>query len=202
MRVSMVIGIWGIVGILAFTVPVASEEAVERNCKSEEYDIMSVLISSEYGTDYELILINPVTETWSIQTQLNVLTEKWPNLKRETVDSLIVRNSGVSAILEKKFDIASRYHLVSRPEFLQALQDTTDPDWDSFDTTFPDAQGYLTFSRVGFDAECIQALLIFSNAYRCSGTRISPMKRKIAYFNKVDGSWKLVGISRGFATLY
>ena len=46
------------------------------------------------------------------------------------------------------------------------------------------------------------ALIIFSNAYRCSGTRISPMKRKIAYFNKADGTWKLVGISKGFATLY
>lgn len=202
MKVSMTRSILGIIGILASTVLIASEVAIEKNRGSKEYDIMSVLISSEYGTDYELILINPVTETWSIHTQLDILTKKWPHLKRETVDSLIVRNSGVSVILEEKFDISAKYILVSKLKYLQALQDTTNPDWDNFDTTFPDAQGYLTFSRVGFDAACSQALIIFSNAYRCSGTRISPMKRKIAYFNKVNGSWKLVGISKGFATLY
>ncbi len=202
MKVSMTRIILGILGIIASTVLIASEIAIEKNCGSEEYDIMSVLVSSEYGNDYELILINAASETWSIHTQLDILMKKWPHLKRETVDSLIVRNCGVSVIFEEKFDISAKYILIYKTEYLQALQDTIEPNWDNFDTTFPDAQGYLTFSRVGFDAACSQALIIFSNAYRCSGTRISPMKRKIAYFNKADGTWKLVGISKGFATLY
>jgi hypothetical protein len=40
--------------------------------------------------------------------------------------------------------------------------------------------------------------VIFSNAYRCSGTTISPADRKIAFFEKTGGSWKLAGIARGF----
>ena len=34
-----------------------------------------------------------------------------------------------------------------------AISEAADPDWDNFDKVFPDAQGYLTFSRVGFDPE-------------------------------------------------
>jgi len=76
-----------------------------------------------------------------------------------------------------------------------------EPDWDNFDKVFPDALGYLTFSRVAFDRGCTQALVIFSNAYRCSGVRTRPEKREIAFFSRVDGAWHLVGISRSIKAM-
>lgn len=202
MKVRIINCIIVVLGVCASTGFGASQSETKNECKFEEYDIMSVLITAEYGSDYELILINTNTETWSIQTQMEILLETWPTLEQETIDSLILKNSGVHAILEEKFDLPATYLLISKQEFCRALQDSLNPDWDNFDTTYPDAQGYLTFSRVGFDSKCSQALLIFSNAYRCSGTRISPMKRKIAYFKKTDGSWILKGISKGFNSLY
>ncbi len=171
------------------------------NCgETEEYDILSELLAHEYGSDYELILVDETTENWRICSPLDVLFDKWPELKQETIDSLIVRNSGASIVLEKKFDIPAAYDLVSGQQFMQALQDTANPNWDNFDSIYNDAQGFLTFSMVGFDAAHSQALVIFSNAYRCSGTKISPSDRKIAYFNRVNGAWKLIGIAKGFQT--
>jgi hypothetical protein len=76
-----------------------------------------------------------------------------------------------------------------------------EPDWDNFDKVFPDALGYLTFSRVAFDAGCTQALVIFSNAYRCSGVRTRPQTREIAFFSRIGGAWQLVGVSRGIKAM-
>ncbi|MCK4537362.1 MAG: hypothetical protein KAV42_01055 [Candidatus Krumholzibacteria bacterium] len=164
----------------------------------DEYELMALLVKFEYGTDYELILIEDVTEAWRITTHPGLLMEKWSGLlMQETIDSLITKNVNVSIRLERKFDLSSVYRIVSENEFLKALGDVTSPDWDSFDSTFVDAQGYLSFSRAGFDAGRTQALIIFSNAYRCSGTRTRPAKRKIAFFTRKDGEWKLEGIVRG-----
>lgn len=201
------------------------------SCKQSSYDVMSVLIQEEYGIDFKIILINSETESWCLGTHLDFLQQQWPELRRETIDSLITRNSGISLTLEAKFKISVDYMLLPEIEYLEALQDSSDhskdkifisnldtslsveeydeayydslmPDWDNFDKMHPDAQGYLTFSRVGFDSEYKQALLIYSNAYRCSGDRVRPKTRKIAYFKKRNGSWELVGVSRRVSAMY
>jgi len=90
----------------------------------------------------------------------------------------------------------------SGAEAYAAKRAATEPDWDNFDRVFPDARGYLTFSRVGFDSECTQALVIFSNAYRCSGTLVRPATRKIAFFRKRNGTWELTGVSRNIDAMF
>jgi hypothetical protein len=187
-------------GLAAGSTPVLERaKSPDPDADRDEYELMSILISSEYGTDYELILIEEMTESWVISTHPGVLMEKWSGLLiQETIDSLITKNINMSTRLKRKFDLSSLYRIVPENEFLKALGDTADPDWDSFDSTYVDAQGYLTFSSAGFDAGRTQALIIFSNAYRCSGTRTRPLKRKIAFFTRTGGEWKLVGIATGF----
>jgi hypothetical protein len=187
---------------------------------------MSLLIREQYGSEFSLILIGRDTESWCLREQLSFLRRRWPSLKGETIDSLIVNNSGMTYRLADNFRVPVEYRLVSNDEYLGALRgsaddsggktleaggeaavsgleayaaisDAVEPDWDNFDRVFPDAQGYLAFSRVAFDSGCTQALVIFSNAYRCSGARFRPGTRKIAYFSMMDGVWELVGVSRG-----
>ncbi|MBN1163812.1 MAG: hypothetical protein JXB45_04490 [Candidatus Krumholzibacteriota bacterium] len=194
------------------------------SCESSVYEVMSVLLREEYGEDFKLILINCDTEP--IYEGIGDFSrEQWPGLKKETIDSLIIRNSGQMDCLEANFNLAVEYALIPERQYLRALQDSSDhredkvysesggylilcdkehaaecdtiqPDWDNFDKVYPDAQGFLTFSRVGFDAKCSQALLIYSNAYRCSGDKVRPQRKKTAFFVKREGSWKLVGASR------
>jgi hypothetical protein len=222
-----------ILAIIAVTLllHVADSRADEASCRSDEYEVMSLLIREQYGTEFSMILIGRDTESWCLREQLDFLQRQWPKLKQETIDSLIVNNSGETYRLAERFSIPAEYRLVPDHEYLQALldnadhsegetlkaggeaaasgmdayaaiSDATEPDWDNFDSVFPDAQGYLTFSRVGFDSGCTQALVIFSNAYRCSGARVSPTTRKIACFRKRDGVWELTGVSRNIDAMY
>ncbi len=221
-RLSAILAIMSIILLLQ----VADSMAEEASCKSDEYEVMSLLIREQYDSEFSLILINRDTESWCLREQLDFLQRQWPKLKSETIDSLIINNSGATYPLAESFRVPVEYRLVSDHEYRKALRgdtdhsggetleaggelaasgtevytaisDATEPDWDNFDRVFPDAQGYLTFSRVGFDSGCTQALVIFSNAYRCSGARLRPATRKIACFSKRNGAWELVGVSRG-----
>ncbi|MDD3643836.1 MAG: hypothetical protein PHQ19_10280, partial [Candidatus Krumholzibacteria bacterium] len=132
--------------------------------------------------------------------------------------------------LAERFSLPVRYRLVSEDEYLRSLRLDTDragdgtlaagadaaatgmgayaaisgavePDWDNFDSVFPDALGYMTFSRVAFDSGRTQALVIFCNAYRCSGILARPGTRDIAFFNRMDGVWELVGVAQGLKAI-
>ena len=202
--------------------------AGDTPCRTNEYEIMSLLIQEQYGSEFSLILIGRDTESSCPGEPLSFLKETWPKLKGETVDSLIVGYSGAPRRLAEKFNLPVEYRLLSDDEYLKilrvnssagetleagadvgatgteshaAIPGAAEPDWDNFDKIFPDAQGYLTFSRIAFDSECTQALVIFSNAYRCSGVRTKPQMREIACFSRKDGAWVLVGISRGIQTM-
>ena len=230
MRKYRQLGLWAIFSIILL-LQVADSRTEGASCESDEYEVMSLLIREHYDTEFSLILINRDTESWCLREQLGFLQRQWPKLKQETIDSLIVNNSGATYPLAERFRIPVEYRLVPDHEYLQALRDNSDhsgsgtlnagtepaasgtevyaaisdatePDWDNFDRVFPDAQGYLTFSRVGFDSECTQALVIFYNAYRCSGARVRPATRKIACFRKRHGAWQLTGVSRNINAMY
>jgi hypothetical protein len=230
MRKFRQLGFWAIFSIVLL-LQVADSRAEGASCKSDEYKVMSLLIREQYDAEFSLILINRDTESWCLREQLSFLQRQWPKLKQETIDSLIVNNSGVTDRLAEKFRVPVEYRLVSDHEYRKALKDNTDhsesrtlmagtepaatgtdvyaaisdatePDWDNFDRVFPDAQGYLTFSRVGFDSGCNQALVIFSNAYRCSGALVRPRTRKIAFFRKRNGTWELTGVSRNIDAMF
>ena len=229
MRKYRHIGFQAIIGIVLL-LQVADSRAEGASCKSDEYEVMSLLVREQYDAEFSLILINRDTESWCLREQMDFLQRQWPELKKETIDSLIVNNSGATYQLAERFRVPVEYQLVSDHEYRKALcgsadqsgsetlmagsepaasgtevyaaiSDAAEPDWDNFDTVFPDAQGYLTFSRVGFDSGCTQALVIYSNAYRCSGALVRPRTRKIAYFSKRDGAWQLIGVSRGIDTM-
>jgi hypothetical protein len=209
----------------ALLLNVADSMAGDKITEAQDYEVMSLLIKDQYGSEFSMILISRDTEPWCLREQLSFLQRQWPMLKNETIDALIVNNSGETQQFDEKFRIPVKYRLVSDSEYLHALlgdkdssgdkildsgsdsavsgaeayaaiSEAADPDWDNFDKVFPDAQGYLTFSRIGFDPEGTQALVIYSNAYRCSGARVSPRTRKIACFSKKNGTWELVGVSR------
>ena len=141
--------------------------------EAEEYEVMSALINEYAGSDFELLLINDHTESWCIMARLQEMRRDWVELESETIDSLIVRNSS-SVELEKKLSLDSKYRLISRDEYVRILRGGSAPNWNNFDSLFPDSPGFMTVSRVGFNSERTQALIYFYNAYRCSGDEIVP----------------------------
>ena len=225
-------GIFTILAMIAAALLLQAAECRAEGafCRSDEYKVMSLLIREQYGSEFSLILIGRDTELWCLREPLSFLQRQWPQLKSETIDSLIVNNSGRAHRLTERFRVPVEYRLVSDQEYLQALRSGTDsagdgtiaagaetsaggtqayaaisgvvkPDWDNFDRVFPDAQGYLMFSRVAFNADCTQALVIFTNAYRCSGARVRPGTREIVFFSRKNGDWELIGVSRAIKAM-
>jgi hypothetical protein len=159
-----------------------------------EYEVMSNLIGTYYGSDFELLLIDDQTEPWCIRGKVGGLRSEWVDLKAETIDSLITRN-GCSMPLENKFSLASKYRLMSRNSYHEVLKD-------NFDAVYPESPGFLVISRVGFDSKYEQALVYFGNAYRCRENRMIPKDRSIAFFVRKNGGWALRGIEKGFRSFY
>ena len=224
MRKNRAAGTFAII-IIMLLLQAGASVAGDVSCRASEYELMSLLIREHYGSDFTLILIDRDTESRCLFEPLGFLKDQWSELKGETIDSLIVDNSGAPQRLAESFSLPVTYRLMSDDEYLKVLRFSSissgagtlaagadvaatgmetnaakrpaiEPDWDNFDKVFPDALGYLTFSRVAFDRGCTQALVIFSNAYRCSGVRTRPQTREIAFFSRVDGAWRLVGVSR------
>ena len=171
------------------------------NIEQWEYEIMSALISSYYGNDFELLLIDDHTEAWCIKEQLKELRSEWVELKSETIDSLITRNNH-SVPIKNKLSVDTKYQLMPRDSYYEILKAGGCPDWDHFDEVYPDSPGFMTISRVGFDSKYSQALIYFGNAYRCRETRSIPKDRSIAFFARKDGTWVLKGIKKGFQSFY
>jgi hypothetical protein len=229
MRKNEAAGIFAIITV-ALLLQIGAGAAAETSCRTNEYELMSLLIREHYGADFTLILIDRDTESRCLFEPLGFLKDQWPKLKAETIDSLIVNTSEAPQRLAERFDLPVEYRLMSDDEYFKvlrcsssssgggtleagadvaaagieanaAIREDIEPDWDNFDRVFPDALGYLTFSRVAFDSQCTQALVIFSNAYRCSGVRTRPETRTIAFFSRVDGAWQFVGVSRGIQAM-
>ena len=224
MRKNRAAGTFAIVTI-ALLLQTGVVVAANTSCRTSEYELMSLLIREHYGSDFTPILIDRDAESRCLFEPLGFLMKQWPNLKGETIDSLIANNSGAPHRFAERFSLPVEYRLMSDDEYFKVLRcnsnssgagtleagadvgaavmeanaanrGAVEPDWDNFDKVFPDALGYLTFSRLAFDSECAQALVIFSNAYRCSGVRTRPQMREIAFFSRIDGAWELVGVSR------
>ena len=229
MRKNRAAGTFAIVTI-ALLLQTGGSVAADTSCKTSEYELMSLLIREHYGSDFTLILIDRDAESRCLFEPLGFLMKQWPKLKGETIGSLIANNSGAPHRFAERFSLPVEYRLMSDDEYFKVLRcdanssgagtlaagadvaatgmeanaakrGAVEPDWDNFDKVFPDALGYLTFSKVAFDSECTQALVIFSNAYRCSGVRTRPQTREIAFFGRVDGAWQLVGVSRAIRAM-
>lgn len=184
---------------LSFLLPAAGSCA-EPLFETEEYNVASALIDYYLGSDFQLVVIGQRTEPWCINAPMQRLKDKWSGLKNETIDSLIVRNT-VAAVIEDKLPLKIDYRLISYAEYLEALGGEGTPDWDRFDSIFPDATGFLNLSRVAFDADQTQALVYFYNAYRCSGTATAPASRSIAFLVRENGAWTVKGIKQGVRTI-
>jgi hypothetical protein len=162
-----------------------------------EYEIMSTLIAEYYGGDFELLLIDDHTEAWCIREGLARLRDAWPQLKPDAIDSLIARNRR-PAKLARKLSIETEYRLMPQNDYRAVLSAGAAPDWDHFEEMYPETPGFMTISRVGFDAKYSQALVYFGNAYRCREERSIPKDRSIAFFVRKDDGWVLKGIAKGF----
>jgi hypothetical protein len=139
---------------------------------AEEYEIYSAVIKQRFGLvvscwlnrdEIGLIVIRRYTSAgfFDYESPSDIhkrLQHSEPSLPQETIEDFLVKN-------EESYPLADNFNLPSRvlllePEELEEIF-VGDPfyGWREFYSRYPDAQGILTLSRVGFNADMSRALV-------------------------------------------
>ncbi len=168
----------------------------------DEYEFYSALIESQFiepstkrivienqtgeGISLGKILFSDKLEDWN----KNIQWESWKRyleVERETFDDFVAKANG-NEPLNERFRLPVSYTLVSRESFNGFFQPTSDArdGWNAFYTKYPDASGYISFSRVGFNKKKDQALV-----YAGIARGVRNMEGSYMLFVKEHGRWEL-----------
>jgi hypothetical protein len=104
-------------------------------------------------------------------------------LTTETVESFVDRNNQPFE-LEDRFDLDVEVVLISAQQIQEIFQDGS--GWDQFYDLYPNSQGELQLSQVGFNSHYDQALVYAGNqSYWLAGSG------SLFLLEKVDGLWQV-----------
>ena len=139
-------------------------EAPQKYPDIEEYAVYAALIKNEFSGDYiEQVLIMDHTAGVS-QELLELNLKEWGITPDEVVvESFLVRNQK-SNQLEPNLDMELDYQLLTQEEVDEFRPQYESGGWEAFNEKYPNASGFLTFSRVGFNADVSQALVFFEES--------------------------------------
>ena len=153
-----------------YTPPPPSTPSPTNEVLAEEYNVYSTLIEKGFGMiascfrDYdevEVIVIDKYTtpDTFGDSGLLDILEwvrEDMPSLTQEMIDDFIDKNEESYPLVDN-FDIQKDVLLLEPDEFREIFQESS--GWSEFYSRYPDAQGILTFSRVGFNPDMSKAVV-------------------------------------------
>jgi hypothetical protein len=133
----------------------------------EEYSLLSALIDEMYPKEtVKLMVIQAQTTTFTpyrsnlIET-LQRVKEKIPALDEETLKNFQSQNEQ-SYLLQRLFKLDANYVLIS-PEKIGDYFGKDGGWWPAYYKDYPESQGLMMVSRVGFNSEMTQALVYASN---------------------------------------
>jgi hypothetical protein len=148
-------------------IPVArpsSTPVIQGDRESDEYDVYATLIDEMYVNEQvKLIVIVDHTEAGlgeDLDQTLQHITKNISGIQQETLDDFRTQNAQ-SYPLSDDFNLQVPHTLISQQEMEEIFR--TGDGWDEFYQKYPDSQGTMTLSRVGFNQERDQALVYVGN---------------------------------------
>lgn len=131
---------------------------------AEEYQVYSDLIRAEYGSRGMVVIHDatslgfggPITDT------LENTAGDLKGLEAATRESFVARNNRAYPLISGDFSVDQPIVLLSQADISEFFGDQG-TGWDGFYEKYPDAQGILELSRVGFNATTTQALVYAGN---------------------------------------
>lgn len=156
------------------TLSQSSERIGRSGIEEEEYAVYSALLNDggpHTKTDRLLVIIDQPSPWVSFSDEENDkfyadLKKSSSVLMSETVDDLQAKNKE-HYTLTRRFNTKSQYVLISEKEMKDFFKQGVGDGWGKFYKKYPGSGGFLTFSRVGFNADKTQALVY--HAYSCGG---------------------------------
>lgn len=147
--------------------PPQEATATPYSITPEEYHVYDAVIESLFlfeGVELIVILEHTaagISPSVSLEEQSKYIRENMAEtLQAETLDKFVTRN-GQSHQVEDRFSLDVPVSLLSGDEFEEIF--SSENGWLRFYEAYPNSQGTMTLSRVGFNAEQNQALMYVGN---------------------------------------
>jgi hypothetical protein len=156
--------------VLLTTAFVACAPTASTASLDDEYAVYAALIESRYLKEgVDLIVIRAQTTFFPLGPDVTAeqVGQTISGLQEETYADFLAVNEG-PAPLDPSLDLGFDYTLVSLQDLEEFLGDGP-WSYDAFYERFPNSQGLMELSRVGFNADHTQALVYVGNQYDLLG---------------------------------
>ena len=174
-------------GFSAGSLPTITPEELEV----EEYKIYKMVITQYISNDVEQIVINDHTHIRD--ENLSKLAKNVVELDEETIENFQDVNKD-DHLLRNDFDLGIPCILLSSAESMEIFQPKTN-GWDVFYERYPQSQGIMGVSKVGFNQEGNQALIYaWNEEYSEVG------KGYYLFLTKEEGIWVIQAMITSWAS--
>ncbi len=133
-----------------------------------EYAIYSTYIESQYtGEDVRQIVMLATTgndfSASDVKDRMAYVKEQLPELSADTRADFLAKVDQPVTLKAESFNLSVPVTLISEEERTALFQNTQGNAWEAFYQKYPNSQGIMTLSRVGFNKNLDQALLYVGN---------------------------------------
>jgi hypothetical protein len=131
---------------------------------TETYAVYAAVIRAKFPSPQVVISAQTATDfsASELEKQLADMRKQLSGLSTATTTDYIERNAAPLTLEAVRFQVSSEIILLSSADLDQFFK-KDGGGWDAFYQQYPDAQGTLTFSAVGFNRDQTQALVYAGN---------------------------------------
>jgi hypothetical protein len=128
---------------------------------TDEYLVYQTVIRSNWSGQAQIV-ISATTDIHNLQNLQRQVDDNLPGLAKDTLNSFMEANQ-FEYPLENRFQLINHVVLFSQSDRNAIFGQNLENGWQAFYQKYPDAQGLLSFSRVGFNRARTQALVYYGN---------------------------------------
>lgn len=163
------------------------------NLDSNEYQIYSLILNEKFTFLNDLVVSQKTLKSTSLTISFandyyQPLKTEFPNLDT-TVFTSLVESNVLAYNLDNKFTVSTKTTSLISSEELLYLFNSKDVNqgWSDFNRKYPNSNGMIGISRVGFNSDKSQAIVAVEHHYGSLGA-----DGLLIYLTKEQNNWRII----------
>ncbi|MBC7847031.1 MAG: hypothetical protein H7Y10_11110 [Flavobacterium sp.] len=160
---------------------------------SNEYQIYSLILNEKFTASNDLVINQKTSKSVSFTVSfatnyIQPLKTEFPNLDT-TIFTTLVESNVLAYNLDNKFTTSTKTITLVSSEELQYLFNSNDVNqgWSDFNKKYPNSNGIIKMSRVGFSSDKSQAIVAVEHYYGSLGA-----DGLLIYLIKEQNNWRII----------
>jgi len=156
----------------------------------EDYEIYSLVIDSLYSNS-TIILHQQTSQVDEYFYSFNSFIDINSNIDSSLVDDFLLQNDSVYNFIDNFNCLDNEVVLISTSEieYIFNGQDINN-NWDEFYNVYPNSEGLVKLTRIGYNQNRTQAIFGLGNQYASLGG-----EGCLIYLEKINNNWTIVNVS-------